>query len=35
MAISPNKKFMAICEKIKDEDDSKKKYPNVTVYNIK
>lgn len=35
IAISPNKKFIAICEKIRDDDDSKKKYPNVSVYNIK
>ena len=35
MTISPNKKFLAICEKLKDEDDSKRKCPFVQVYNIK
>ena len=36
MAISPNKEFVAICEKMKDDDnESKKKSPYVSVYEIK
>ncbi len=35
LAISPNKKFVAVCEKMKaDEVDTKKKIPSVSIYNI-
>ena len=32
MAISPNKKSVAMCESYASEEDSKKKCPTVTVY---
>jgi len=35
MAISPNREFLAICEKINEDDESKKKIPWVSVYEIK
>ncbi|EAR88012.2 WD domain, G-beta repeat protein (macronuclear) [Tetrahymena thermophila SB210] len=35
LAISPNKKFIAVCEKLKSEDDGNKKCPQVAIYNIK
>jgi hypothetical protein len=35
ICISPNKKYLAICEKLKEDDDLKKKLPTVTVYNIR
>ena len=35
MAISPNKKSVAMCESYSNEEESKKKCPTVTVYNIR
>jgi len=35
LAISPSKKFIAVCERLKNEDDGNKRCPTVSVYNIK
>lgn len=36
MTISNNKKFIAVCEETKDDyEEGKKKYPSVSVYDIK
>lgn len=34
-AISPSKKFVAVCERLKSEDEGLKRIPSVSVYNIK
>lgn len=35
LAISPNKKFIAVCERLKNDEEGIKKCPSVSVYNIK
>ncbi|EGR29862.1 WD repeat protein [Ichthyophthirius multifiliis] len=35
LTISPNKKFVAVCERLKQDEESFKRFPQVSVYNIK
>ena len=35
LAISPSKKFIAVCERLKNDDEGAKRVPCVSVYNIK
>lgn len=35
LAISPSKKFIAVCERLKSDEEGIKRIPSVSVYNIK
>jgi len=35
MKMAPNKKYMAVCEMLKDDEDAKKPHPIINIYYLK